>query len=45
MKREFIYFKVFDKNWSELKLTDDDLTELENTYERISEECTGHINR
>ena len=31
MNREFIYFKVFDKNWSDLKLTDDDLTELENT--------------
>ena len=30
MKREFIYFKVFDKSWSEMGLTFDDLTELEN---------------
>jgi len=31
MEREFIYFKVFEKNWRELGLTDDDLQELENT--------------
>ena len=30
MKREFIYFKIFDKNWREMGLTDDDLIELEN---------------
>ena len=30
MKREFIYFRVFEKNWRELGLTDDDLRELEN---------------
>lgn len=31
MKREFIYFKIFDKNWRNLGLTDKDLIELENT--------------
>ena len=30
MHREFIYFRVFDKNWNDLELTDDDLSELEN---------------
>ena len=30
MKREFIYFKIFDKSWREMGLTDDDLIELEN---------------
>ena len=29
MKREFIYFKAFDKSWSGMGLTDDDLDELE----------------
>ena len=29
MNREFIYFKVFDKNWAVLELTDADLSELE----------------
>lgn len=31
MKREFIYFEIFDKNWRNLGLTDKDLIELENT--------------
>ena len=31
MKREFVYFRIFDKNWNDLELTDDDLAELENT--------------
>jgi len=31
MKREFIYFKIFDKSWSEMGLTDTELTELEKT--------------
>lgn len=31
MKREFIYFEIFDKNWRNLDLTDKDLIELENT--------------
>ena len=31
MKREFIYFKIFDKSWYEMGLTDDDLIKLENT--------------
>ena len=31
MNREFILFKVFDKNWNNLELTDDDLADLENT--------------
>jgi len=30
MKREFIYFKIFDKSWTDMGLTDDDLAELEN---------------
>jgi len=30
MKREFIYFRVFEKHWRELGLTDNDLQELEN---------------
>ena len=30
MKREFIYFKTFDKNWNNMGLTDDDLAALEN---------------
>ena len=29
MTREFIYYKIFDKHWSELGLTDDDLMALE----------------
>jgi len=29
MKGEFIYFKAFDKSWSGMGLTDDDLDELE----------------
>ena len=28
---EFVYFKVFDKNWARLGLTDDDLIFLEKT--------------
>jgi len=31
MRREFIYFKVFDKSWEGMGLTDDDLIELENS--------------
>jgi hypothetical protein len=31
MTREFIYFRIFDKSWSEMGLTDDYLTELENS--------------
>jgi hypothetical protein len=30
MKREFISTKIFDKRWSEIGLTDDDLCRLEN---------------
>lgn len=30
MKREFIYFKPFEKNWNSLGLTEKDLEELEN---------------
>jgi len=30
MKREFIYFRIFDKNWRDLGLADDDLQQLEN---------------
>jgi hypothetical protein len=29
MIREFVYFKLFDKNWRELGLTEDDLQALE----------------
>lgn len=29
-EREFIYFKIFDKSWDDMGLTDDDLIELEN---------------
>ena len=29
MTREFIYFKIFDKSWNDIGLTDNDLTELE----------------
>jgi hypothetical protein len=29
MEREFIYFKVFDKSWADMGLTDDDLWFLE----------------
>jgi len=31
MKREFIYFKIFDKYWSEMGLTIENLIQLENT--------------
>jgi len=31
MKREFIYFNVFDKSWNDMGLTDNDLVELEKT--------------
>ena len=34
MTREFIYFKVFEKSWGEMGLTDDDLAELENSIIR-----------
>jgi len=30
LKREFIYFKTFENNWDNMRLTDDDLVELEN---------------
>jgi len=30
MVREFIYFKIFDKIWEEMGLSDDDQKELEN---------------
>jgi len=30
LQREFIYFKIFDKSWYEMGLTDDDLIKLEN---------------
>jgi len=31
MKREFIYFKTFDRSWNEMGLTDTELAELEKT--------------
>lgn len=31
MKREFIYFKIFEKKWYDLGLTEGDLEELENS--------------
>ena len=40
-KREFVLFRVFDKRWSEMGLTDDDLMELENAI--MENPTTGRV--